>query len=443
MAATLLRNHLGRALVGDVSSGYFNKAVVARLAQPLDFRRMNGESEYRQVIAKHYETSRRAWLTPVEIFQPHYAEAIGDSMLRRHRDTFGADEPLRICEVGGGTGTAAISLLHWLRRTSPRDYERCSYVLLEPSALLAQVQTKRLRDEGLDQERARVVHAPMSGWRETLGGSQHGGWSLLFLEVLDNLPHDKLRHDMEAGVLLEAHVVQERSSPHVDSGKGHGTHWREEFRPLTDPTLIRVAELLDLDSPEGLHAFEAALLPGAGSGWLSGLQQGLLSLTQDGGHSSRSRDVYVPTGSYLLLSELCGLFPEHHITLADFSHWGPDSSSVSNAVNAPVVQSQHNGATRDWRGDYLAAPLGEADIMFATSSDALARLYAHASQNHQPTISLSTAEFMQRHADVRACATASGYNPLLQDFVNTSLFLTTTKAGARGGTHDVWSAQRP
>lgn len=361
MAATLLRHHLGRALVGDVSSGYFNKAVVARLAQPLDFRRMSGESEYRQVLAKHYETSQRAWLTPVEIFQPHYAEAVGHSMLRRHRDTFGADAPLRICEVGGGTGTAAISLLRWLRRTSPHDYERCSYVLLEPSALLAQVQMERLRGEGFNQERARVIHAPMSGWREALGGRQHGGWSLLLLEVLDNLPHDKLRHDIEAGVLLEAHVVKECSSARAGSGVGGGTQWREELRPLTDPTLIRVAELLDLDSPEGLDAFEATLLPGAGPSWLAGLQQGLLSLTQDAGRTARSRDVYVPTGSYLLLSELCGLFPDHHLTLADFSHWGPECSSVtaSTAVNVPVVQSQHDGATRDWRGDYLAAPFGE------------------------------------------------------------------------------------
>jgi hypothetical protein len=412
--------------VGDASSGYFNKAVIARLAQPLGFRRMSGEREYREVLAKHYQTSRRAWLTPVEIFQPHYAEAVGDSMLRRHRDTFGADEPLRICEVGGGTGTAAVSLLHWLRRTSPRDYERCSYVLLEPSALLAQVQMERLRDEGFGQERARVVHAPMSGWREALGGRQKGGWSLLLLEVLDNLPHDKLRHDIEAGVLLEAHVVEECSSAHAGSGMGGGTQWCEDLRPLTDPTLIRVAELLELDSPEGLDAFEAALNPGAGPSWLAGLQQGVLSVMQDAGRTARSQDVYVPTGSFMLLSELCELFPEHHLTLADFAHWGPESSSVAgaSAVNAPVVQSQHDGATRDWRGDYLAAPFGEADIMFSTSFEALARIYADASHNRRPSISLSTAEFLRRHADVRACATISGYNPLIQDFVNTSVFLT-------------------
>lgn len=62
--------------------------------------------------------------------------------------------------------------------------------------------------------------------------------------------------------------------------------------------------------------------------------------------------------------------------------------------------------------------------MFSTSFEALARLYADASHNRQPSISLSTTEFMQRHADVRACATTSGYNPLIQDFVNTSVFLT-------------------
>ncbi|EOD08819.1 hypothetical protein EMIHUDRAFT_217085 [Emiliania huxleyi CCMP1516] len=181
------------ALVGDGRAGYFNQEVIATLDTPLDFRSLSCERQYRESLAAVYAKGK-AWLTPVEIFRPHYAEAIGRSMLSRHRQAYGPSEPLRICEVGGGTGTAALSLLGWLARAHPDEYARCHYRLLEPSERLARVQAARLRDAGVPPERAEARAA------------QAGAWSLLLLEVLDNLPHDKLRHDPDAG-LLEAHAL--------------------------------------------------------------------------------------------------------------------------------------------------------------------------------------------------------------------------------------------
>ena len=91
-------------------------------------------------------------------------------------------------------------------------------------------------------------------------------------------------------------------------------------------------------------------------------------------------------------------------------------------------QSETGGETRDWNGDYLAGPFGEADVMFATSFEALGKLYAHASGGRSGA-TVSTAEFMQRHARLEATTTASGYNPLLKDFVNQAFFVT----GEHGG----------
>ena len=100
----LLRDWISRALVGDASraaatSGYFSKAVVQRVQQPLPFRSFRDEHAYRQALADLYAKSDRAWLTPVEIFQPHYADAMARSMLGRHRRLYGASEPLQILEA--------------------------------------------------------------------------------------------------------------------------------------------------------------------------------------------------------------------------------------------------------------------------------------------------------------------------------------------------------
>jgi len=245
--------------------------------------------------------------------------------------------------------------------------------------------------------------------------------------VLDNLPHDKLRHDPDAG-LLEAHVIPAAAS----SSPASGRPFREEFEPLADRVLLETSELLGLDSAEGVDELEVQLMPRTGPSWLRPLQRGLMQLSRAA--PSVRRDVFVPTGCHLLLTRLCDAFPEHQLTLADFRYWSPEGqprpSDGPPAVNAPVVQSQSEtgGETRDWNGDYLAGPFGEADVMFATSFEALGKLYAHASGGRSGA-TVSTADFMQRHARLEATTTASGYNPLLKDFVNQAFFVTGEDGG--------------
>ena len=138
----LLRDFLQRSLYGK-ASGYYSKSVVHRLAQPLKFRRYIGESDYRAALAAEYARSERAWLTPVEIFQPAYAEAIARHALVAHRRRFGASEPLNFLEIGGGTGTAATCILEFLQREAPDSFASCHYKILERTPQLAAAQRQR------------------------------------------------------------------------------------------------------------------------------------------------------------------------------------------------------------------------------------------------------------------------------------------------------------
>jgi hypothetical protein len=57
-----------------------------------------------------------SWLTPVEIFQPHYGSAIARYILQHHAQQAQQaqqrpEQPLRLYEVGGGTGTLARDIL--------------------------------------------------------------------------------------------------------------------------------------------------------------------------------------------------------------------------------------------------------------------------------------------------------------------------------------------
>lgn len=70
---------------------------------------------WRQALYKELQAS---WLTPVEIFQPHYGRAIAACILGRWRQLAASAAaagrpapPLRIYEIGGGTGTLARNVL--------------------------------------------------------------------------------------------------------------------------------------------------------------------------------------------------------------------------------------------------------------------------------------------------------------------------------------------
>lgn len=52
-----------------------------------------------------------SWLTPVEIFQPHYGNAIANYITQHHGQQAQQAAVLRMYEIGGGTGTLARNIL--------------------------------------------------------------------------------------------------------------------------------------------------------------------------------------------------------------------------------------------------------------------------------------------------------------------------------------------
>ena len=428
----MLRDYLQHALC-DSSSGYFSRPVLQRVKRPPRFSSLGGEPEYRELCRDLYGAG--CWATPSELFQPYYAEAIGRSILERHRKLYGTCEPLQLVELGGGHGTNAEGILRWLSRDEPEVFGRCRYLLYEVSPLLAQAQQERLSAAGLPPERFEVraarPHFPVSSSdgksAEGLLARHDGPWWVIALELLDNLAHDKLRlrpcgEEIE---LLEARV-HPTEHPNEDHG-GSGGGWIEELHPLSDPTLAETGKLIGVDTYEGISEMQRAMLPphqagSLGGSLFGGLQQSLHQMLR---LVDSAVDVYVPTGAWLLLQNLARAFPEHQLTLADFN-WlelQPDGG-----VNAPVVQRQRGPKTYDLGGDYLLAP-GEADVIFPTHFESIAALHAATMQGKGPPAQIwSTAEFMNRYAELSSTRTLSGYNPLVEDFTNTAFMIT-------GGAH--------
>ena len=160
----LLRDFLREALYNR-DDGYFANASsppVGAMSAPIPFHALLGQEDYARTLARRYDALASQWLTPVEIFKPHYARAVARHILRAHKaeldaplDDDGEKErrrgrrvgatPLRIYELGGGTGTCAAGILAHIRDDDPEVFASTEYVGVEISPTLAKMQRETVQ----------------------------------------------------------------------------------------------------------------------------------------------------------------------------------------------------------------------------------------------------------------------------------------------------------
>uniref|UniRef100_A0A803MNR7 Protein arginine methyltransferase NDUFAF7 n=1 Tax=Chenopodium quinoa TaxID=63459 RepID=A0A803MNR7_CHEQI len=169
----LVRDFIHAALY-DPEHGYFSKrsASVGVLDSSINFNQLQGRKAYLQHLNKVYKQSEVSWFTPVELFKPWYAHGIAEAILR----TANLSVPLKIYEIGGGSGTCAKGIMDYL-------------ISVEISPSLAEKQKETVGQVQSHKSRFTVEcrdAADRNGW----GNVQEEPCWVIMLEVLDNLPHD-------------------------------------------------------------------------------------------------------------------------------------------------------------------------------------------------------------------------------------------------------------
>ena len=136
-SGVLLREYIHSCLY-DRADGYFAQpeAPVGQIGARINFNALLGQEDYARMLDARYARLASQWLTPVEIFKPHYAAAIARYMLREMDPSY----PLRVYELGGGMGTCAAGVLNHIRDEAPEVYSRMSYTSVEISPNLAKCQ---------------------------------------------------------------------------------------------------------------------------------------------------------------------------------------------------------------------------------------------------------------------------------------------------------------
>ncbi len=428
--------------------GYFARGapVVGHLgdvAPPIDFAVLRSRDAYYEEVQRRYAALQSAWLTPAEILSPHYGAAVAAFAAARHDARFGGGAggaarpsapPLRLYELGAGTGTLARDALGWLRAARPDVYARARYTAVEISAPLAALQAARVGAAGHGAAFA-VAHgdaAAAATWAAIAGG-ENEECLIVATEVLDNLPHDRVWRPKPGAPWRQTHVRPVDRRGALAAG---AAAFEEVLAPAADQLVLRCLAAATRVPGAGGLPFGGLEAQDGGGGWAARVARALARAA-----AGPAAAAWLPTGAAALLAALRAARPRAALLVLDFDML-PEVAVAG--AGAPLVSATRGGAARD-RVSYLLDP-GSADIFFPTDFRLLRELYLDAgtaggsggsggdsgassgARNRRnglppppPRVeAIKAAAFFARWAPGGGPAAADGFRPLLEDYSNTA-----------------------
>lgn len=219
-------------------------------------------------------------------------------------------------------------------------YARTKYTLIEISPVMAERQRERV--VAAHPEQCTVLNTDILTFADT-HASVSDECFFLAMEVLDNLPHDKVA--LQNGKWYEAIVRMSGDA------SGAGPALEEALRPVEDMLIRQTMRLFGCDLPLSVQYR-------INSGFARRVRQ-LVGKDEPELHAA-----FIPTGAMQLLNTLRTSFPRHHLIAADFDalpaptldptspikalhhplSMTATSAGTLCAANAPLVASKTSGA---------------------------------------------------------------------------------------------------
>lgn len=157
MASRRLTRKFVSARLSEYYAQPADKVVGVSAAIPKDNLSSHlGQWHWRRVLQNYYEEREGHWLTPVELFQPHFSNILGDFCCHSTTSRSGNEE-LEIIELGGGRGTNAKLILSYLQEHKPSIYENVIYTIVDSSPTLHRLQRSVFEDNHSDKVKFQQV----------------------------------------------------------------------------------------------------------------------------------------------------------------------------------------------------------------------------------------------------------------------------------------------
>ena len=385
--------------------GYFCKddIQIGELSSPINFSEMIGYEDYTKTLSEKYP--KNAWLTPSELFRPWYGFTIGNyihhAFLRAQKKSNNKKQNIKIIEVGAGAASAADSILYFFKNFEQASYATMEYKIVEISPQMCKKARAKLENEHkklLDNNQITIVNDDFlqySQYDESLT-------FIILLEVLDNMPHDRVYFSDEKKQWFYETMVE------FDDDIGL-TNLREKKVPINDYLIKEAVEYyIDFSKKQDFDEINKK------AGFVENLIKSWYKIKDE-------KNVFLPTGCLRMLKNVNKYIPNHHYIMADFDMLSAKESAIQ-GINAPIVSKKLEKSHEKHDFKSYLVPRGEADIFFPTNFQLLKHMYKKVTNQRSKV--LKTHEFMDEFAKVKWAQTRSGYNPLKEDFLNTSILVT-------------------
>ena len=387
--------------------GYFckNDIQIGELSEPISFKDLLGYEEYTRILSERYP--KNAWLTPSELFRPWYGITIGnyihqvfEEAVRKSPNHRGKPK-IRIVEAGAGAGSAAEGILFFFKNFEQRYYVDMEYKIVELSPQMCKRAREKLVKEHktlLDRGQISIVNDNFLAFNQPTDELTF----VLMFEVLDNMPHDRVYYsDSDKEWKYETWVEFDDKDGEVNL--------REKRMPIADSLIREAVDLLN-SMPEKDEVEEK-----------SDRKQVLAKIVKWIYKTQDEKNIFLPTCSLKMLKNIHKVVPNHHLILADFDML-QNSVSARQGINSPIVSRKLEKSAEKHDFDSYLVKRGEADIFFPSDFRYLRHAYKKISGRRAEIY--KTYEFMDLFSKTKWTETKSGYNPLKEDFLNTSLMTT-------------------
>jgi len=387
--------------------GYFckNDIQIGELASPINFAELLGYEEYTKQLSEKYP--KNAWLTPSELFRPWYGITIGNYIHQAFQEAIKKTSNLKtkprikIIEVGAGAGSCAEGILFFFQNFEQKHYVDIQYKIVEVSPQMCKRAREKLEKNHkilLDKSQVTFVNENFI----TYNTHDNELTFVLMCEVADNMPHDRVYYSDEKNEWFYETWVEFEDQ---DGEKG----LKEVKKPISDSIIKEAVNLLNsLPEKDSIEASKEKNV----------LVEKLVSWVYK---TKDEKNIFLPTGCLKMLKNMNKVIPNHHLILADFDLL-KNSESAKQGINSPIVSKKLEKSAEKLDFDSYLVKRGEADIFFPTNFRYLKHAYKKICGRKGEVY--KTYEFMDIFAKTKWTETRSGYNPLKEDFLNTSIFTT-------------------
>lgn len=381
------------------NQGYFcNKNIqIGELRNHIDFKSMIGYDDYKRFVSENYPEN--AWLTPSELFKPWYGFTIANYMhnVLKKLKIDPKNNKIRVIEVGAGAGSALDSILVFFNNYEQSLYHLLEYVIVEISPQMCQRAKENLsktHKKLLDRGHIKIINDDFLHYKQQNSSSKEFNF-IIFLEVLDNMPHDKVvfcpnSQDWKFQTMIEI----QQNKP------------KEFLTQISDPLITEALQLYSkFLSKESQLQFE---------------KKRFFEKILEKMWRREVNSLFLPTISLKMLKHVRENFANHHLIIADFDLL-PSETKSKKGINAPIVSKKLRKSHEKQDFDSYLVEKGEADIFFPTNFSFLQYMYKEICG--KKSFSLKSYEFMNEFSKEKWAETKSGYNPLKEDFQNTSFLV--------------------